>query len=418
MKKYLHLLFIIAAMAAITGCARKQPYAPWRGTGVTPEDLMEARNTYIGDASADDKLIGLAKKLYDIQAPHTMELQTERHPFGLTLHFEEEPDNISMQKAGALLLVLIDNCYSVSWDYPVDLNGDREYYYLSSAVAYHFNSDSVKYVKKYNSSKSKLEEFLQIIENIQEPLKPRAKTETIEKAVAAATLEYNNGKYLIDHETCGEGNIMLDMEQSKDNITTVYALTLFGTFQFQDGKFVMNDGSGITPAVIRLLKEPDGRFVTLDYHQVSGSKDDLEASVKEVFPEKLWESCIFPSEKDQTELKNQVCAYAKEYLETIGRKATVGYYGEFPHTYPIDEGIPPEIYKKISDSIKYSAGPGASAPAWLGNVECLEDGVRYIYQQDYDTEKQEIIFSKLLYETREIIQKEVYDATTGKQKTK
>ena len=50
------------------------------------------------------------------------------------------------------------------------------------------------------------------------------------------------------------------------------------------------------------------------------------------------------------------------------------------------------------------------------NVERLEDGVRYLYEQSYDGEKKEILFSKIRYETGETVEQSVYDGLTGKKK--
>ena len=107
-----------------------KPEAQAEKRPVTAKDLLDARNPYIGDASADGRLISLAWDYYGLEPGWSMELQTTFLPYGMTLHLDQEPDNITMQKAAGLLLGLIDNCYSVSWDYPRDGQGNREYFYM------------------------------------------------------------------------------------------------------------------------------------------------------------------------------------------------------------------------------------------------------------------------------------------------
>ena len=110
-------------------------------------------------------------------------------------------------------------------------------------------------------------------------------------------------------------------------------------------------------------------------------------------------------------------AYAKSYLEQIGREAEIGDYGDFPHTLLTDVGVPVEVSNALGD-IRESApdDPAWLAPSWLGTIERLEDGERYVYEQAYDEEKKEILFSKIRYETGETVAQSVYDALTGDKK--
>ena len=71
---------------------------------------------------------------------------------------------------------------------------------------------------------------------------------------------------------------------------------------------------------------------------------------------------------------------------------------------------------KIDEVRKYAEGPLSYAPFWFGTVEQVEDGVRYLYEHRYDSEKNELLFSKIEYETQEIVEQTVFDSYTGEQK--
>lgn len=92
--------------------------------------LYEAKNPYIGDAPADERLIESIGVFPDMK--RTMELMTEEEPYALKIHFEEPPQNEvsfheEMEKKAILLLCLIDNAAQVEWTYPVESGeGQRE----------------------------------------------------------------------------------------------------------------------------------------------------------------------------------------------------------------------------------------------------------------------------------------------------
>ncbi len=91
-------------------------------------------------------------------------------------------------------------------------------------------------------------------------------------------------------------------------------------------------------------------------------------SIKRLFPQDLQEICISPTEDVCAKLESQEKRYASQYLETL-------------------------------DITDY--------PYWIGNIEKLEDGVRYIYQTDFNPEKQQILLTKTEYDSGEV--KEIYE---------
>ncbi|MCI8577457.1 MAG: DUF4825 domain-containing protein [Lachnospiraceae bacterium] len=386
-------------------------------SSVTPEDLLAAWNPSIGDASADGRLLELVWDYYGLAAGRTMELQTADIPYGMTLHLDQEPDNITMQKAAGLLMGLIDNCYSVSWDYPSDEMGNRAYFYMPVSAFRQYGN--IPYIKEYvgeDEQLDKMNDLLEILEHVDQPLSEKTRARTLDEAVAAAVLEYNRYGYAtLDCEAFGEGHKLLGQEET-DTTATVYALAMYGAYQFQDGNLVKGGGTGVIPVVIRMVREPDGAYVAVRYQKPEDGGGYIE-SIQKMFPRKLWDVCISPPARDREDIKQQEQAYGESCLRQLGRKAVVGDYGDFPHTLLTDVGVPVEVSNALGDIREFAPeDPARFAPYWLGNVERLEDGVRYLYEQSYDGEKKEILFSKIRYETGETVEQSVYDGLTGKKK--
>lgn len=244
--------------------------------------------------------------------------------------------------------------------------------------------------------------------------KPPPAAQTLGEAVAETILEQNSSKYPANYEACGEGHIIMDTLKNGNSVT-VYVLTMYGAYQFQDENFVKDSGTGVIPAVIQFQKENDGAWTPVNYQEPldGGLYAD---SIRSMFPKELWDRCFTKREDDLIELKKQERSYAEAYLKAIDREAVVGDYSDFSHTIPSDVGISPEVSYKIDKVRKYGKGPLSYAPFWFGTVEQVENGVRFVYEHKYDAKKKEILFSKIMYDTQKIVEQVVFDAYTGKLK--
>lgn len=83
--------------------------------------LYDSRNSYIGDASADAKLVGAIEISKELGG-YTIELETEKEPYILRIVFSDEvADTVTiedtMNKNSMLLLALIENASEVQWQY-------------------------------------------------------------------------------------------------------------------------------------------------------------------------------------------------------------------------------------------------------------------------------------------------------------
>lgn len=86
--------------------------------------LYDARNPYVGDASADGKLAGTLEITRRVGA-FTNELSTDCPPYGWTLNFQDSVANsltmeAAMKDCACVLLALTDNLGQVTWTYTVE----------------------------------------------------------------------------------------------------------------------------------------------------------------------------------------------------------------------------------------------------------------------------------------------------------
>lgn len=215
---------------------------------------------------------------------------------------------------------------------------------------------------------------------------------SLDAMVSNALLSNNKGKYA-DGECIAEGHIILGSEIKNDE-TFVYALTMYGEYGFQDNNFVKVSGSGTIPAVIVLSQ--NGELIRIDWPE-DGSKN--VESIKKLFPKEYHKRVLSIKDNDTEELEKQEKAYAQDYLSKIGREATIGDYGDFEHPLLTRMGVSVQVSNMILGK-NY-----ANFPHWIGNQEKIEDGIRYVYEMNYDKEIDQIFLEKYNYENKEVIEK-------------
>ncbi len=236
----------------------------------------------------------------------------------------------------------------------------------------------------------------------------------LDKAVGLAVLSRNEGRYS-QGECAAEGHIILDQKTGKDGQVTVYALTMYGEYAFHDNYFIKDSGTGSIPAVIRFSYDDRTGYVLNDYQlPMDGGEYSKSIRGSMGIPEHLWDICISPDEESIKNLDRQEQRYAKRYLKTIGREAPVGRYSDTGHPLLTDAGVSIQVSNKLCDASKYR-NSFQYYPDWIGNLERIEDGVRYVYEMALDKKAGEIIYTKSVYDTGEIIEKFAIDMETGEE---
>lgn len=132
--------------------------------------LFEARHPYLGDASANGKLLGiLSGNGYMPKAVYTTELETSGRPYVLRVVYEDPLSDDrklerTMMRASALLLALTDNLDEVQWQFPLKDAGEETLmtrYWDESSLPFLEDGSSIK---EYGSSAGRVQELLDLLQ--------------------------------------------------------------------------------------------------------------------------------------------------------------------------------------------------------------------------------------------------------------
>jgi len=197
--------------------------------------------------------------------------------------------------------------------------------------------------------------------------RPKNIEEAVSLVIKSKADSYKEG------EVATEGHIILEAKE-EGPIIKVYAIVGIGNFGFENGVFTKISGSGAIPTVITLSNETANKYSLVDYQQPQDGAGYVE-SVKKLFPNSLQYKVLRNSVYGETLIKQQE-AQAAEYLESIGRDAKV--QAAYVEKAPVKINV--EASNKLfAEAAKYDAFIN-SCPYWIGSMERLEAGNRYVYE--------------------------------------
>ncbi len=123
--------------------------------------LYAARCPYIGDAPAVGRLLATIREVLGEQGVgYTIELQTEKEPYALIIHFEEPVDEDCLWKTAVLFMALTGNGGQMGWDYKVAGKTDSRNIFLSD-INTALNVDDIK---EYGESGEKVLRLLELLD--------------------------------------------------------------------------------------------------------------------------------------------------------------------------------------------------------------------------------------------------------------
>ena len=228
-------------------------------------------------------------------------------------------------------------------------------------------------------------------------------TPEIEAAVSEAILKENDNTHY-EGECPAEGHIIFGMKTNNKTIC-VYTYMAYVNFGFENGNFV--DVSGCQMPAVYTFDADTYELLEAEYPEDGAT---YSSSIKKLFPKKYRSRLGGLGIVRNMVLDNQLKKYAHTYLKSIDRKAKVGSMRDFEYPLLTDSGVSVDVSNALGDIEK-----NAPYPYWIGNKEILENGVRFVYQMDYDKEKKLIIYSKYKYNHPNTIEEKiVVDALTGK----
>lgn len=211
-------------------------------------------------------------------------------------------------------------------------------------------------------------------------------------------------------ECVGEGHIILGTDSQSDTIT-VYTLTRYGAYAFENGEFVRLAGRDVLPVVMTFGVSDGDQFELLSYDYPSD--DTFVDDANRLFPKKYRDTLQVPSDENLASLAEQETAYAVNYLASIGRDAQIAVYGDEVPVGMINKQ-PLALLGATADALSTITERYPNNPLWNGNREMMEGDVRYVYESLYIEESGKIQVSKYPYGTQDYVYCELVDIETGK----
>ncbi len=229
-----------------------------------------------------------------------------------------------------------------------------------------------------------------------------AEESLLHTAIREAIFAENIGDYL-PGECQGVGYEIIETFED-DGVLSVYALTEYVEYGFQDGVFV--NISGTNPNVLMKFEQMEnGNYELIFYTRLDLFSDLSEEEIEQLLEplNKTGKSYIY-TEKDLQKVRAQADEDAIAYLKSINRVADVGVRTEHKGYLLTDLVSNTDLILELSKDETYSL-----YPEWTGTQERIENGIRYIYQTEYDEVLQQIIFSKIRPDTNETVERQVID---------
>lgn len=224
----------------------------------------------------------------------------------------------------------------------------------------------------------------------------------LDTAIRETILTENMGKYL-PGECQGIGYKIIETFE-EDGVLSVYALTEYVEYGFQDGVFV--NISGTNPKVLmRFEQMENGNYELIFYTRLDLFSDLSEGEIEQLLEplNKAGKSYVYTNE-DLQEIRTQADEAAIAYLKSINRVADVAAREDHNGNLLTDLVFDTDLILELVKDETYSL-----YPEWTGTQERVENDIRYIYQTEYNEVLQQIIFSKILFDTNEIVEQQVID---------
>lgn len=384
-KFYVTLLALAAVIAAavlcLTNAINQESVSKVGGArhegGISVEkNLYAYKSAYVGDAA---NATGLIDSLPFGEYRREIALETEHKPYGVTVrygfgfHDYGDIENI-LWKNAAVVFALIDNADEVCFCFT-----DQTFRVVRASAQARFGD-----LAAAGASQEAFEAFLESKQIDTGGIVP------LKTAVDAAVLKSAAGYYGGECPTAG--SVILRTEPEGEG-TKVYAITSSGNFGVENNIFTKISGSGAIPTVIILDKDDK----VLSYQE---PKDGAyyEPSVKEMFPKDLWDEAMAADDYYDA-LKMQEEAAARAYLISIGRDLAV----TADYVEKDDYGISTGARDAMSELEK---GVLADYPYWLGSLERIQNGVRYVYEAAWEGDA--LTFTKRVFDTGETAERHAF----------
>ena len=356
----------------------------------TEKKLYESKTAFVGDNSAVGALLG---NISQFVGRDGFELYTDAAPYGVGVYTYNtavsDSQTDSFRRGAAILMCLVENC-----DYVRLVNRTSGTVFCESTRA-DWDRELGTSLAEYSSS---YEKFCELFRR----LSVSGYDDSVERddRISRIILEQNRGRYL-EGECVGEGHVLLGTEQV-DSTDIYYLVTTYGEYGFENGRFVKVAGTGAIPTRITI----DRANNAVEYRQpLDGGL--YMSSLEEIFPKEYIEAATDKNGELYARCEVDEQQYAYEYLEKINRRdAGIGY--DNGRDYLLDDMNTDASNKLLDLYYEY--------PYWIGTLEKIEDGVRYVYKKSWTGEgggDGVVTYEKYRFDNNQIAERAVIKVTGG-----
>jgi len=405
---FIIIMGIILSAGTLVVCNSRNR-STWNVAEKQIRELYNSKIKYVGNNSGVAKIVGLLPFAEGVKV-EKLELHTDSEPYGITLYYIiDEYDKVvhnntvnfdGFYKNAILMFCLIDNADHITINVRDPIKNEDKMY-SNTYLRTDFDNIFDKPLREYSTN---YEDFKMLFHTIS----TSNNITDIDRAVSDAILKSNSNGYG-KGECVAEGHIILgtsDMGgKSEKKFIETYVLATYGEYGFQNGNFVKTSGSGIIPTRITFEVDDSGRYTLVEYKQAKDGSEYV-ASVKEMFPKEYWDRALSASREDHDECKKQERAYAKAYLESIGRITEIGDYADFKYELP-------NMNVNASNSL---LSQFVEYPYWIGTQEKIENGIRYVYETQWEDKGNgdgTVTYKKYEFDSKKVVQETVLEIKNG-----
>lgn len=353
--------------------------------------LYNKKSAYIGDVSEINDILSCIPYAKNINFIET-ELNTSQQPYGITLYYDNENvSDFDFRNTAAIMFALIQNCSAVNFKKRA---ANENKIFSRSQIDELFGAPVSSYAESFDI-------FFDFVSDMS---KPKLYHYEEEPPLGEAIISQNKDNYL-DSECYAEGHIILDSEE-KDGNKIFYLLSSYGGYGFINGNFEKISGSGVIP--VRITFDEQNNLVE---YKIPMDGSYYEKSIHEIFPKRLIDAVLKDHYDDgsYSVLAEQEAEYAKTYISSISHK-------KCEIVTKSDKIIPEDINDDVSNELLRLFD---EYPYWIGNIERVENGVRYVYEHNWigtDGGDGVVSYKKYEYHSGNTVNETVIEIKGGKMK--
>lgn len=413
------LLFCTVAVISVTcaclfGCRSKTQEESEK---VTQKSLFDSQIEYVGDASAVGRVryeIDRLELASGLIAENGLELKTTSEPYGAVFKYTTaspvtEVRYKQLEAISAMYLAMIKNLGYVTIEVKND-SIDTTVVYTPDKITFYDDVKSIATAEELDRLTALATEYA--AEDDQERSVSDGDIEKVIQQTLNEKLEFERNIRSSWPSEFGVAAHMTLRVDEDENTAFAYIVTSESEYYFEhiNGKriFTVCSGSGLIPAKMTLSKS-DGKY---KYEKIEYPMDGgmWLKSLKDMnYPDDLLYDITKKNEKYYKYLCDYKSSAAAEYLKLIKSQGKLT--GDIPPVIENPEhSVPENINIEASNKLLDMYG---EYPYFIGGLERVENGIRYVYTRGYDEKTKTASYVKTEFDTGNVVEEAIIDVSSG-----